>query len=124
VVVDRLRKYVALLSVLLVLTTVRCMADCIVSDAGASTHNSSPAVPPCHKHPAPARGTQHSLPCQNHPGLLAYSIDQPHVFVTLPVTLMASFFEPAQRRPRSLHSASYAHPYLRPDALLPIVLRI
>src|SRR6266404_4318680 len=100
------------------------MATCIVGDAGATTHNSSSAIPPCHRHNAPAQGTQHSLPCQNHPGLLAYSIDQPHVFVALPVTLIARFGEPAPLRRMMSNSTGYAQPHSRSDALSPIVLRI
>ncbi len=69
-VAEALRKCTALLSVLLLLTVFRCGATCIVSDTGTAAHNSSTAIPPCHKHHEPTQGTQHSAPCQNHPKLL------------------------------------------------------
>lgn len=122
---DVLRKGAALLSVLLVLTAFRCMATCIVSDAGTSAHNNSSTVPPCHRHHAPARD---SVPCRNHPGLAAYTVDQPSAQVDLHVNLLAAVYEPAPslRAASGFGVSSIAHtpPLPRSEALSSIVLRI
>ncbi len=122
-----MRKGIALLSVLLVLTAFKCMATCIVSDAGLSGHTrSSTTVPPCHKHHQPAQ--QNSVPCQNHPGLLAYSLEQPFAYVDVPVNLVATVYEPmlSLRAACELRVRIFAHtpPLPRPEALSSIVLRI
>lgn len=126
--VETLRKCTALLSVLLLLTAFRCMATCIVNDTGAPDHNSSTAIPPCHRHQAPPQGPQHSVPCQSHPGLLAYSVHQPSAHVDVPVNLLAAVYEPAplMRGAWEFGFGGFARtpPLLRTDALSSIVLRI
>jgi hypothetical protein len=125
--VQALRKCVALLSVLLLLTAFRCMAACIAGDSGSSAPASSSHLPPCHKHPGPAQGKQNSIPCQTHPGLLAWSVHQPCAPIDLhpslvaihePVTLMREAGKLAQNRfaPGPLLPL--------PEAVSPIVLRI
>jgi hypothetical protein len=128
-VVETLRKGIALLSVVLVLTAFRCMATCIASDAGASSHtSSSTTLPPCHRHHGPPPGTQNSVPCQNHPGLLAYTVQQPSAHIDLHLNLLAAVYERAP-----LHAGSwgfgvrgFAHtpPLPRPGVFSSIVLRI
>jgi hypothetical protein len=129
-VVEVLRKGTALLSVLLLLTAFRCMANCIVNDTSTATsgsaHNSSSTVPPCHRHNSPTQGRQ--APCQSHPGLLAYSVHQPSAHVDVPVNLLAVVYEPAPLpgglRAFGLDGFAHTPPLLRTDALSSIVLRI
>jgi hypothetical protein len=129
-VVEVLRKGTALLSVLLLLTAFRCMANCIVNDtsnatSGSADHSSS-TVPPCHRHNSPNQGRQ--APCQSHPGLLAYSVHQPSAHVEVPVNLLAVVYEPAPLpsgvRAFDLDGFAHTPPLLRTDPLSSIVLRI
>ena len=130
--VEVLRKCTALLSVLLLLTAFRCMATCIVNDTSVSSqdssHSSSTTIPPCHRHNAPLKGTQHSAPCQSHQGLLAYSINQPSAHVDVPLNLLAVIYEPGPllsgAREFGLRGFAHTPPLLRTDALSSIVLRI
>jgi hypothetical protein len=127
--VEASRKGIAFLSVLLVLTAFRCMATCIVNDTGASLYTpSSTTVPPCHRHHLPAKGTQTPAPCQNHPGLVAYNLQQPSAHVDAPVNLLAVVYEPAPF-PRGLSvvllgTFPQTSPLPRSVALSSIVLRI
>jgi len=106
---DKLRKCVALLSVLLLLTAVRCMANCVAADAH---------VPPCHRHHAPA-------PCQNHPGASAYSF-QPAVHLDQPVIFTVVLFEavPVSHRLCGFVRSNYAPLLRRPPGLSSLVLRV
>jgi hypothetical protein len=126
-VIDALRKCIAVLSVLLVITAFRCTATCLVGDAGSSAHTNAPAVPPCHEHHKPAQGTRNPVPCQDHPGLLAYSIHQAAAQIDLHVNLLP-VYGPAPLILESWKQASgiyaYAVPIPRSEALSSIVLRI
>jgi hypothetical protein len=83
-----LRKSIALFSVFWLLAAIRCVANCTVSVTEFSTHDSAPAVPPCHHHQhQPDQGTQNSVPCQDHPGLLAYSLHQPSPFLSARISM-------------------------------------
>ena len=135
---DGLRKSTALLSVLLVLTAFRCMATCLVNDTETSAHSSSTTAPPCHQHGGhqhgghqhhgQEQGTPNSVPCQSHPGLLAYSVHQPSAYVDVTVNLLAAVFEPAPilRESRDPGAGNFAHipPLPRSEALSSIILRI
>ena len=111
---DRLRKCVALLSVLLLLTAVRCMANCTLSDAGNSAH-----VPPCHRHSAPEK-------CQSHPGSLAFSF-QPAIHADASIVVLnAVTFEitlPVRQDNEFILSA-HSPPLHRPPVSATPVLRI
>jgi hypothetical protein len=123
-----MRKSAALLSVLLILSVARCMASCIALDAAPVSHADSSAVPPCHHHKAPAQHSQDSLPCQSHPGGLAYSVSQPAAHVDPAVSLLPAVHSLATVSPLAAGAStpfSLQIPPLPLDKpLAPIVLRI
>lgn len=114
--VEALRKCTALLSVLLLLTAFRCMANCIVSDTASEGNAGSVAVPPCHQHHAPP------APCHNHPGL------QASAHFDVPVDLLPAIYDPSplQRLASKFSPRGHAYnpPLLRTDSLSSVILQI
>jgi len=117
-----MRKSAALLSVLLILFVAHCMASCIASQTDSA------AVPPCHHHKAPAQHSQDSLPCQSHPGGLAWSVNQPAAHVEPAVSLLPAVHSLATVSPLAAGGSTpfllQIPPLPLDKPLAPIVLRI
>jgi hypothetical protein len=89
-----LRKCIALLSMLPILTAASCLAACLATAGVPADHPNTQAAPLCHHHHAP--GTEnHPSRCGNHADLSAYFVHRPAVHAVPRVELFASSFDGA-----------------------------
>ena len=120
-----LRKSLAVLSVILLLSAVRCVSACTATGEQIKTRTDAPR---CHRYQLPAHGTERPLPCQDHPGLLAYSVHQPVAPLPLPVSVAASTYQSLATRQNAAESGgtifAYVPPLFPPSAHSLIILRI